>query len=62
MNDEKKKGLFFVLVLFASIILIVVGATFAYFTSTISSEDNAVSVTAAVFEIDFDDDIIWWSL
>lgn len=57
MEEKKKKGLFVILVLFASIILLVVGATFAYFTSTISSNNNAVSVTAAIFKIDFEDDI-----
>lgn len=57
MDDRKKRGILFILVLFAGIVLIAVGATFAYFSASISSANNAVSVGAAMFTIDFDDDI-----
>lgn len=56
MNEKKKKLLLLGLFAIALIILIGVGATFAYFTATVSSEEGAVSTGAAIFEIDFDDD------
>lgn len=57
MNDRKKKGILFVIAFIATLVLIAVGATFAYFSATISSADNAVNVGAAMFRIDFDDDV-----
>ena len=57
MDAKKRKLLLFALIAIAMIILIGVGATFAYFNATISSNENAVSVTAAEFKIDLEDDI-----
>ena len=56
MDNRKKKQLFILIVAFAIIILISVGSTFAYFSITASSEENAVSLGAAVFKIDLKDD------
>ena len=57
MDKRKKKLLFSLIVVIATIILISVGSTFAYFSATISSEENAVDVGAAVFEIALVDDL-----
>lgn len=57
MNKKKKKQLYMLIVFIATIILIIVGSTFAYFTATVSSVENAVSMTAAVFKVEMEDDI-----
>lgn len=57
MKEKKNKTLLYGLIAIALIILIGVGSTFAYFTATIGSNENAVSLTAAEFKIDYDDDI-----
>lgn len=58
MDENKKKSTLLVfLILIAVVILITVGSTFAYFSVTISSNENAVSMKAAEFRIDFEDDI-----
>ena len=57
MDKRKKKLIFSLIVAIAIIILISVGSTFAYFSATISSEESAVDVGAAVFEIDLVDDL-----
>ena len=56
MDRRKNKQLFTLIIVIATIILIAVGSTFAYFTATISSEENAVSFGAAVFTMDLEDD------
>ena len=56
MDKRKKKLIFSLIIAIAIIILISVGSTFAYFSATISSEENAVDVGAAVFEISLVDD------
>lgn len=56
MNDKSKKNLLFIFIAFAFIILISVGATFAYFSAIITSNENAVSVKAAEFKISLEDD------
>lgn len=57
MDQKKKKILFILIVGIASIILLAVGSTFAYFSATVASEENAVSFGAAVFTMDLEDDI-----
>lgn len=56
MNKKKKKQLFTLIIFVATLILVTVGATFAYFSATVSSEENAVSMTAAVFKVELEDD------
>lgn len=56
MDNKKKKQLFILIIAIATIILIAVGSTFAYFSATTSSEENAVSMTAAVYRLDLIDD------
>lgn len=57
MDENKKKLMLYGLIAIAIVILVGVGATFAYFNATISSNENAVTVTAAEFKIDLEDDI-----
>ena len=56
MSNKKKKNILYVLIAIAIIILISVGSTFAYFSASINSAENAVNVTAAIFKLDLDDD------
>jgi len=56
MDNKKKKQLFSLIVAIAVIILIGVGSTFAYFSANVASEEGAVDVGAAVFEIALKDD------
>lgn len=56
MSKKKKKLIFGLIVAIAFIILISVGSTFAYFSATIGSEENAVGIGSATFEIDLIDD------
>lgn len=56
MDDRKKKNLLYAIIAIATIILIGVGSTFAYFTASINSAEDAVNVTAAEFKLDLDED------
>lgn len=56
MELKKKKFIFTLIVAIAIIILIGVGSTFAYFSATISSEEEAVGLTAAVYKLSLIDD------
>ena len=56
MNKKKKKQLFTLIIFIATIILITVGSTFAYFSATVSSKENVVSMTAAEFKVEMKDD------
>lgn len=56
MDLKKKKLVFRIIVVIAMIILISIGYTFAYFSSVISSEEEAVNITAAVYKLDLVDD------
>ena len=59
MKDDKitkNKMILVFLVFIATIILFVIGGTFAYFSITVSSEPNAVSFKAAEFKLDLVDD------
>lgn len=56
MDDKKKKDILYALIALAILILIGVGSTFAYFTATISSEENAVNLGAAEFKLELTED------
>lgn len=56
MNEKKKKIFLFGLITIATIILLLTGATFAYFQATVSSEENAISTTAAEYVIELESD------
>jgi predicted ribosomally synthesized peptide with SipW-like signal peptide len=56
MSKKKKKQLFILIIFIAAIILITIGSTFAYFSATVSSVENAVSMTAAEFKVELTDD------
>lgn len=56
MDNKKKQTILIFLIMLAIVILIGVGSTFAYFTASIGSKENALSATAAVFKIDLIDD------
>lgn len=53
----KSKGQYFILIVYAlTIIVTIIGATFAYFTAMVSSNENAVSMLAAEYKIELEDD------
>jgi len=52
MNEKNKKLIFVLLIIISTIILILVGSTFAYFSVTARSAENAITVGAATFSID----------
>lgn len=56
MEEKKKKTILYLLICLAIIILVGVGSTFAYFSATVGSEEEAVSTTAAEFKIGYTDD------
>jgi hypothetical protein len=56
MNDKKKSVALIGLIVVAALILIVIGSTFAYFSISLTSEENAISLRAAEFSIELDDD------
>ena len=55
MSDQKKKIILSMLVIFSSIIIILVGSTFAYFSATVGSEDK-INVSSAEFALSLEDD------
>lgn len=55
MEERKKKTIFIAIIAIAIVILVGVGSTFAYFSTTLTAE-NAVSLKAAEFKIEFSDD------
>lgn len=55
MNNKKKKTLFGIIIVIALIILIGIGSTFAYFSTSITSK-NSINASAAEFEIDLEED------
>lgn len=57
MDKNNNKFLLFGLIAIATIILLAVGSTFAYFSATMSSEENAISARSAEFTIDLNDDV-----
>ena len=55
--DNKKNGKLFVAIIYvATLVVTAVGATFAYFSAMTKSEENAVSMTAAVYKLSLEDD------
>ena len=56
MDNKKKKTTFLLIILMATTILLIIGTTFAYFSASISSEENAVSLKSAEFAIELKDD------
>lgn len=56
MDNKKKKLIFSLIVFIAIVILMIIGSTFAYFSATTSSEENAVSLTTAVYKLSLVDD------
>lgn len=56
MDNKKKKQLLVAIIYIATLIVSVVGATFAYFSAMTKSEENAVSMTAAVYKLALEDD------
>lgn len=56
MNETKQKTLFFGILAVATTILLFVGASFAYFTASINSEEGAINVGAAEFSLALEED------
>ena len=56
-KSRKNKTILILLIFVATIILVAVGSTFAYFSATASSTPNAVNVKSAEFSLRLDDDI-----
>lgn len=56
MGKKNKRQLFILVVYVSTIIVTIVGATFAYFSASVTSNENAVSMTAAEFKIQLKDD------
>lgn len=55
-SNKKKKALLVFIIFLAVIILVAAGSTFAYFSITVSSNENAVSFRSAEFALNLDDD------
>lgn len=56
MSKKKKSQLFIMFIYLATIIVTIVGATFAYFSASVKSQENAVGMTAAVFKVELEED------
>lgn len=56
MDIEKQKKIFLALIALASIILMFAGVTFAYFSATVSSNENAVEFKSARLELRLTED------
>ena len=55
MDDNKKRDIFYGVVAVATLIIALVGATLAYFSISVHSEEGAVNATAAVVSIEYMD-------
>ena len=55
MNDNKKRDIFYGVVAVATLIIALVGATLAYFSISVRSEEGAVNATAAIVSIEYND-------
>lgn len=53
--SEKNKGIFYGVVAIATLIVAIVGATLAYFSVFVSSQENAVGLTSKVVNISYTD-------
>jgi flagellar basal body-associated protein FliL len=56
MDNKKKKSLLVAIIYVATLIVTVIGSTFAYFSAMTKSEENAVNLTAAVYKLALTDD------
>lgn len=56
MGNKNKKQLLVAIIYIATLVVTAVGATFAYFSAMTKSEENAVSMTAAVYKLSLEDD------
>ena len=56
MDNKKNKHFFVAIIYIATLVVTAVGATFAYFSAMTKSEENAVSLTAAVYKLSLEDD------
>lgn len=56
MKGKTKVQYFILIVYVLTIIVTIIGATFAYFTAMVSSNENTVSLIAAEYKIELDDD------
>lgn len=56
MKKNNKRQFFILIVYVSTIIVTIIGATFAYFSASVTSNENAVSTIAAEFKIDLEDD------
>ena len=56
MGNNKTKSLFISLIYIATFIVTIIGSTLAYFSATTASAEDAVSLEAAVYEINLIDD------
>jgi len=55
MNDNKKRDIFYGIVAIATLIIALVGATLAYFSISVRSEEGAVNATSAIVSIEYND-------
>ena len=55
MNDNKSRDIFYGVVAVATLIVALIGATLAYFSMNVSSEEGAVSAKAAVVSVVYED-------
>jgi len=57
MNGMDKSKKFILFIMIANIIVVTVGATFAYFGAVTNSDENIIDLEAAVFEMGLEEDI-----
>lgn len=55
MENGKGKGIFYGVIGVATLIVAIIGATFAYFTAVQSSDEDAVNTSSAVIGLSYDD-------
>ena len=56
MDNIKSKNFLLTIVSVSTLIVAVIGATFAYFTAMVDSEEGAVNMVAAVYKVEMKDD------
>ena len=59
MEERRGNGIFLGVVSIATLIVAIIGATFAYFSASTQSEDNAVSLQAYEFKLDLDMETVY---
>ncbi len=57
MSDKEKNKMFIMIVVFAIVILLAAGSTFAYFQTTTNSDEGAITTKSAEFKMKLTDDI-----